>query len=116
MSGNIAEGKVLLNSTIQLNLPTHFLELPDGAYTFGLRASGITLNKSGFPFQVELAEISGSETFLHLGQEEIHVVGLLDAVKNFDIGETVSASFDIEKLFAFGSDGNLMSSPYCGLN
>lgn len=115
-SGSIVEGEVVLNSTIKLGLPAHFLELPDGSYTFGLRASGIMLDKSGFPFEVELAEISGSETFLHLGQEEIHVVGLLDAVKNFDIGETVSVCFDIEKLYAFRSDGNLMSSPYGGLN
>ena len=112
--GEIKSKKIKLNSKIELSLPKHFKDLTDGHYTFGIRASGITLAKSGFPFQIELAEISGSETFLHLGQGQVHVVGLLDAVKNFDIGETVSVIFDIEKLYAFGSDGILMSSPYSG--
>lgn len=112
--GEIKGKKIKLNSKIELSLPKHFKDLPVGHYTFGIRASGITLAKSGFPFQIELAEISGSETFLHLGQGQIHVVGLLDAVKNFDIGETVSVIFDTEKLYAFGSDGILMSSPYSG--
>ena len=112
--GEIKGKKIKLNSKIELSLPKHFKDLTDGHYTFGIRASGITLAKSGFPFQIELAEISGSETFLHLGQGQVHVVGLLDAVKNFDIGETVSVIFDIEKLYAFGSDGILMSSPYSG--
>ena len=112
--GEIKGKKIKLNSKIELSLPKHFKNLTDGHYTFGIRASGITLAKSGFPFQIELAEISGSETFLHLGQGQVHVVGLLDAVKNFDIGETVSVIFDIEKLYAFGSDGILMSSPYSG--
>ena len=112
--GEIKGKKIKLNSKIELSLPKHFKDLTDGHYTFGIRASGITLAKSGFPFQIELAEISGSETFLHLGQGQVLVVGLLDAVKNFDIGETVSVIFDIEKLYAFGSDGILMSSPYSG--
>ena len=35
-------------------------------------------------------------------------------IEHFNIGETVKVSFDIEKLYAFGSDGILMSSPYSG--
>lgn len=114
VDGEIKGKKIILNKKVSLNIPKHFKGLPDGKYSFGIRASGVTLDKSGFPFQIELAEISGSETFLHLGQDQIHIVGLLDAVKNFDIGETVSVIFDIEKLYAFGTDGLLMSSPYSG--
>ena len=112
--GEINGKKITLNNEVILNIPKHFKDLPDGKYSFGIRASGVTIDKSGFPFQIELAEISGSETFLHLNNDQIHVVGLLDAVKNFNIGETVKVSFDIEKLYAFGSDGILMSSPYSG--
>jgi glycerol transport system ATP-binding protein len=114
VDGEISGKKITLNNEVILNIPKHFKDLPDGKYSFGIRASGVTIDKSGFPFQIELAEISGSETFLHLNNDQIHVVGLLDAVKNFDIGETVKVSFDIEKLYAFGSDGILMSSPYSG--
>ena len=103
--GEINGKKITLNNEVILNIPKHFKDLPDGKYSFGIRASGVTLDKSGFPFQIELAEISGSETFLHLNNDQIHVVGLLDAVKNFNIGETVKVSFDIEKLYAFGNTG-----------
>jgi glycerol transport system ATP-binding protein len=43
------------------------------------------------------------------------VVGLLDSVQNFNIGETVSAQFDTTHLYAFAADGRLKSSPYGGL-
>ena len=75
----------------------------------------ISLAEGGFPFTVELSEISGSETFLHLKHEHVQVVGLLDSVQNFNIGETVTAQFDTAHLYAFATDGRLKSSPYGGL-
>jgi glycerol transport system ATP-binding protein len=45
----------------------------------------------------------------------VQVVGLLDSVQNFNIGETVSAQFDTTHLYAFATDGRLKSSPYGGL-
>ena len=85
--GEVADIKLVLSPTISLDLPPHLAALPRGRYTFGIRASGITLDSGGFPFQIELAEISGSETFLHLQHEQLQVVGLLDSMQNFDIGE-----------------------------
>ncbi|MCP4196709.1 MAG: ABC transporter ATP-binding protein [Proteobacteria bacterium] len=113
--GTVAEGKIILSSQIQLDLPQHCRTLAYGNYTFGLRAAAITLDASGFPFTVELSEISGSETFLHLKHEHIHVVGLLDSVQNFNTGETVTAKFDTTHLYAFANDGRLKSSPYGGV-
>ena len=81
----------------------------------GMRAAGITLNQKGFPFSVELSEISGSETFLHIRHEMIGVVGLLDSVQNFNTGEIVRAQFDIMQLYVFDQNEQLVSSPYHGL-
>ena len=69
----LVEKKITLNNEVILNIPKHFKDLPDGKYSFGIRASGVTIDKSGFPFQIELAEISGSETFLHLNNDQIHL-------------------------------------------
>ena len=113
--GTIAEGKVVLSPNIQFDLPQHCKGLPQGQYTFGLRAAAITLDEAGFPFTIELSEISGSETFLHLKQDHVKVVGLLDSVQNFNSGETVKAQFDTQHLYAFAPDGNLKSSPYGGI-
>jgi glycerol transport system ATP-binding protein len=113
--GTVADGKVIISSEIHFALPQHCQGLPQGSYTFGLRAAAISLADGGFPFTVELSEISGSETFLHLKHEHVQVVGLLDSVQNFNIGETVSAQFDTAHLYAFATDGRLKSSPYGGL-
>jgi glycerol transport system ATP-binding protein len=113
--GTVADGKIILNAEIQFDLPQHCQALPQGPYVFGLRAAAISLAEGGFPFTVELSEISGSETFLHLKHEHVQVVGLLDSVQNFNIGETVTAQFDTAHLYAFATDGRLKSSPYGGL-
>ena len=65
LSGEIADSKVIINSKMSFDVPIHFKNLQSGQYTFGIRASDISLDKKGYPFNVELAEISGSETFLH---------------------------------------------------
>jgi glycerol transport system ATP-binding protein len=113
--GTVADGKVIISSEIHFALPQHCQGLPQGSYIFGLRAAAISLADGGFPFTVELSEISGSETFLHLKHEHVQLVGLLDSVQNFNIGETVSAQFDTAHLYAFATDGRLKSSPYGGL-
>ena len=113
--GTVAEGKIILSPQIQFDLPRHCQELPPEKYNFGLRAAAITLDEGGFPFTIELSEISGSETFLHLKHEHVKVVGLLDSVQNFNMGETVMARFDTTHLYAFATDGTLKSSPYSGM-
>ena len=113
--GTVGEGKIILSPEIQFDSPKHFKGLPEGTYTFGLRAVAITLGEIGFPFAIELSEISGSETFLHLKHNEINLVGLLDSVQSFSIGEKVTVKFDISHLYAFSTDGSLKSSPYGGL-
>ena len=113
--GVIEDGNVVLTPQIKFELPSHFKGLAQGSFTFGLRAAAIRLGDTGFPFSVELSEISGSETFLHLKHEDIKIVGLLDSVQNFIVGEKVSARFDTNHLYAFAPDGYLKSSPYVGL-
>lgn len=113
--GTVAEGKIILSPQIQFDLPRHCQELPPEKYNFGLRAAAITLDEGGFPFTIELSEISGSETFLHLKHEHVKVVGLLDSVQNFNMGETITARFDTTHLYAFATDGTLKSSPYSGM-
>lgn len=113
--GRVEAGRIILSSEIELELPQHCKGLATGSYIFGMRAAGITLNQKGFPFSVELSEISGSETFLHIRHEMIGVVGLLDSVQNFNTGEVVSVQFDTKQLYVFDQNEQLVSSPYRGL-
>ena len=113
--GRVEAGRIILSSEIELELPQHCKRLATGSYIFGMRAAGITLNQTGFPFSVELSEISGSETFLHIRHEMIGVVGLLDSVQNFNTGEVVRVQFDTMQLYVFDQNEQLVSSPYRGL-
>ena len=112
LPGYIQDSKVVIASKIELPIPKHFRNLSPGPYTFGIRSSDISLNKNGHKFAVGLAEISGSETFLHAQHEEVSLVGQLDLVKNFNVGEKVSLKFDTQKLYAFELDNSLVSSPF----
>ena len=114
LNGTIGDGKIQLGSDMRLDLPDHFKKLASGDYIFGLRASDMVLTKKGISFSVELSEISGSETYLHVANGDHKLVGLLDMVRNFNTGETVSLSLDVKRLYAFDKAGNLISSPFGG--
>ena len=114
LPGAIEDGKIVINADIKLPLPPHFKSLKLGAYTFGIRASDVSIADKGLTFKVDLAEISGSETFLHVQSGPHTIVGLLDMVRNFDAGDIVNLKLDGARLYAFGQDGALVSSPFRG--
>ena len=89
-------------------------DLSDGPYIFGIRASDVSIAKNGTKFVVELAEISGSETFLHVKSGEQTLVGLLDSVQDFQSGEEIPLKLDADQLYVFGKDEKLILSPYKG--
>ena len=101
---------------ISLEIPDHFRKLVDNNYNFGIRASEIKLDENGEEFEIELAEISGSETLLHLKRGNSKIIVLIEEVMNFKIHERVKINFNANKLYAFGEDEKLVSSPYGGSN
>jgi glycerol transport system ATP-binding protein len=70
------------------------------------------LDTKGFDFNVEIAEISGSETYLHLNQDELNVVLLLEEVKNFNDQDNIKINFNLKKLYVFDKKGDLLFSPF----
>ena len=113
---NILKGKKssekLSFENISINSPSHFKNLSDQGYNFGIRASEIKLDDQGEEFEIELAEISGSETLLHLKKGESKVIALIEEVMNFKIHEKVKIKFNENKLYAFDQNEELVSSPY----
>ena len=97
---------------ILINSPSHFKNLSDQGYNFGIRASEIKLDDQGEEFEIELAEISGSETLLHLKKGDSKVIALIEEVMNFKIHEKVKIKFNENKLYAFDQNEELVSSPY----
>ena len=72
----------------------------------------LELSDSGEEFEIELAEISGSETLLHLKRGSTKVIALIEEVMNFKIHEKVKVEFNSDKFYVFAEDGKLISSPY----
>ena len=97
---------------ISIKSPKHFKNLENQNYNFGIRASEIKLDDQGEEFEIELAEISGSETLLHLKKGESKVIALIEEVMNFKIHEKVKIKFNENKLYAFDQNEELVSSPY----
>ncbi|MBL4670842.1 MAG: ABC transporter ATP-binding protein [Arenicella sp.] len=68
---------------------------------------------------VDVAEISGSETFLHMrkqasnhgaGHQPQEIVARLRGIHHYQTGDTVRAYFPQAKLFRFDADGNTLGS------
>ena len=112
IKGNIDSNKIILNENVLLEIPEHVKTIQTGTYHFGIRASDMILDNKGFDFNVDIAEISGSETYLHLHQNEINVVLLLEEVRNFNDQDNIKINFNLQKLYVFDEKGDLLFSPF----
>ena len=112
----IKEPDKLNFENISISLPAYLKNLEDQNYYFGIRASEIKLDNEGDEFEIELAEISGSETLLHLKKGNSKVIALIEEVMNFKIHEKVKVKFNENKFYAFNNNEELVSSPYGVLN
>mgnify|MGYP000010116087 FL=1 len=101
---------------IEIKAPSHLSKLKDSGLKIGLRSSDIELNENGYEFEVELAEISGSETLLHLKRGSIKIIISIEEVLNFKIHDKIKIDFKIDRAYAFAADGKLASSPFGGNN
>ena len=113
LNANIISNKIKFEG-IEIDVPNHLSNLKDKNFNLGIRASDIVLSDSGFEFEVELAEISGSETLLHLKRGDVKVITSIEEVMNFNIYDKVKINFDTKKVYAFNESGILASSPFGG--
>jgi glycerol transport system ATP-binding protein len=86
--------------------------LPAGT-TFALRPHQLTLTSRGDPRYcltgiVQLAEISGSETYVHVSAGGASLVAQLPGVHQFELGQTCTLYFAPEDLLCFAADGALL--------
>jgi glycerol transport system ATP-binding protein len=86
--------------------------------TVGLRASALRVNAGEGDVclvgTVELAEISGSDTFVHVATQVGEVVAQLTGVHYFDLGGQVSLYFSPAHIYVFDAAGLLLLAPVRG--
>jgi len=113
LKANIDSSKIKFEG-IEVELPVHLSNLKDNNFNLGIRASDIELSEDGFDFEVELAEISGSETLLHLTRGDTKIITSIEEVMNFNIKDKIKINFNTNKIYAFNESGTLASSPFGG--
>jgi len=86
-----------------------------GAVTVGVRAGALGVRERAgdlaLPGAVELAEISGSDTFVHVKTAVGELVAQLTGVHQFALGSAVTLYLDPRQAYVFGADGNLVVAP-----
>jgi len=112
LKGSIDSNKIILNENVQFKIPKHVKNIQAGTYYFGIRASDMILDDKGFDFNIDISEISGSETFLHLHQNVLNIVLLIEEVRNFNENDKVKINFNLDKLYVFDGKGDLLFSPF----
>jgi len=119
-AGRIVPGGVQLNAgpLLALALPASPLAQPE--VTAGLRASALHLQANpgdvALDGQVELAEISGSDTFVHVATAIGEVVAQLTGVHYFELGTPLTLYLDPAQVYVFDAAGALLLAPqYRGL-
>jgi len=112
----VAQQQARLSAEVSFPLHGHLAQLPPGRYRLGIRAHhvGLVAGDAGFirvPVQVELEEISGSETLLHAVHDHRRLTAQLDGVHRHATGTPLPLYLDPSGLFAFNLEGRLMASP-----
>ncbi|MFI8616657.1 ABC transporter ATP-binding protein [Acidovorax sp. NPDC077693] len=93
--------------------------LPQGlaaaGLTVGVRASALRVHARPGDVSVggvvELAEISGSDTFVHASTPWGDLVAQLTGVHYFELGAAVTLHLDPAQVYVFGADGRLVWAP-----
>ena len=115
---NLIEGTTQGNSVVlpggvalAMNLPNS----PSKDVTIGIRAGALRVHQRdgdvALPGQVELAEIAGSDTFVHVHTAIGELVAQLTGVHVFSLGEAIKLYLNPAHAYAFGADGKLLFAP-----
>ncbi len=116
LQGAINNGKATIGGvTFEFNKNLGSLDV--GEYNFGIRPHHITMEQKNnddiaLDLKVDVAEISGSETFLHMAADRITAVAQLAGVHNFHTDTPVRVYLPIDKLYVFNRSGNMIQAPY----
>jgi glycerol transport system ATP-binding protein len=115
LQGTKAGGQVRLSTGGSVRATGPLADVPEGTYTLGFRAHHLDLDPpGGDPIAIEaavsVAEITGSESYVHLDAGEHRFVALVTGVRRLEPGTPVTAYLDPRRLFVFGADGRFAAA------
>jgi glycerol transport system ATP-binding protein len=82
----------------------------------GIRAHQFTLSPqqgaAAITARIDLAEISGSETYVHVSSEVLSLVAQLPGVHELTIGERLTLHIEPSRIYCFDTNGQLIFAPH----
>jgi glycerol transport system ATP-binding protein len=116
MHGSIGDGKVCVGQAICFDAVGAAESLPPGEYTFGIRASRLNLAPISdrdvrIEGPIELTEVNGSETFIHLTHGNETLVAQENGVHSYKAGGQASVYAHPDAFYVFNKAGELLVSP-----
>ncbi len=116
MDGVVRDGEATLVNDIRIPISGHLAGLAAGSYRFGARANNLSVRRRNagdveIAVTIELAEVSGSETFIHARHNDQSMVVQEAGVHGFSLGEETRVYLNPARLFAFNGDGGLAAAP-----
>ncbi|MEO8525700.1 MAG: ABC transporter ATP-binding protein [Caldimonas sp.] len=113
LAGQAGAGGVTLSGGVHLKLALAAPHSP--TLTVGVRAGALHVEPRdgdlALPGKVELAEISGSDTFLHVETAIGELVAQLTGVHEFTLGSPVTLHLDPRQAYVFDASGDLLLAP-----
>jgi glycerol transport system ATP-binding protein len=116
LPAKVKDGSLTLGKDVKIQLDGHLKPLSSGNYVVGIRSNHLYLNPQNgkdvmLESRVELAEINGSETFIHAEYESKKLVLQEVGIYSKKINSKVMIYIDPANLFVFSESGTLILSP-----
>lgn len=102
---------------IHVPLVAHLANLQVGDYQIGVRCNHLLVQRHSpddveVDCEVDLAEIGGSETFIHARHGAIEVTVQQKGAHEFHLGDKIPVFVDPKHLFVFDGSGQLVTAPH----
>ena len=116
VKAEVRDNALCLASGQSVPLAGHLSGLKPGNYTVGVRANHLSVQPEddqsiAMQGEVELAEITGSETFVHVHFNDVSWVIQEEGVHNPRLGEVATFYIDPKRLFAYDANDRLVAAP-----
>jgi glycerol transport system ATP-binding protein len=116
LNASVEESSLTLGKNLKIPLKGHLSPLAQGRYRVGIRSNHLYLNPQNessvkLDTIVELAEINGSETFIHVNYGTTKLVVQEVGIYSKKIDSKLRVYMDPANLFVFSESGTLILSP-----
>lgn len=116
LSGKIKDGMSIIGKDLVVPLSAHLDELPEGDYTYGIRANHLFFKRQSpsdleLTIRIDLSEINGSETFIHGHYQNFKLVSQEVGIHSIKMGSKIPIFMNPARFFVYSNAGILVQAP-----